>query len=80
MLATRFHTHGSLPHLPPCPLPPTPAGEPLLTEETIEHVTQIVAQHGSDAWWQMEVADLLPEHLRGGERQQPPWDGLGWRG
>ena len=29
-------------------------------------MTQIVAQHGSDAWWQMEVADLLPEHLRGG--------------
>lgn len=49
-----------------------PAGEPLLTEETIEHVTQIVAQHGSDAWWQMEVADLLPEHLRAGERL-PSW-------
>lgn len=47
-------------------LAPTRAGEPLLTEETIEHVTQIVAQHGSDAWWQMEVADLLPERLRGG--------------
>ena len=44
------------------------AGEPLLTRETIEHVTAVVAQHGSDAWWQMELEDLLPEALRGGER------------
>jgi hypothetical protein len=50
--------------LPAC----LPAGEPLLTKETIEHVTQIVAQHGSDAWWEMEIADLLPEALRAGKR------------
>lgn len=49
-----------------------PAGEPLLTKETVEHVTQIVAQHGSDAWWEMEIADLLPEALRAGERALPP--------
>ncbi|EFN52326.1 hypothetical protein CHLNCDRAFT_36907 [Chlorella variabilis] len=42
----------------------TDSGEPLLTEETIQHVTQVVAEHGSDAWWEMDVADLLPEHLR----------------
>ncbi|KAI7846319.1 hypothetical protein COHA_000156 [Chlorella ohadii] len=65
------------------------SGEPLLTEETIEHVTQIVAQHGSDAWWQMEVADLLPEHLRGeagklrkGEDTMDVWfdSGSSWAG
>ena len=45
-----------------------PAGEPLLTRETIEHVTAVVEQHGSDAWWQMELEDLLPEALRAGGR------------
>ena len=25
----------------------------------------IVSQRGSDAWWQLDVADLLPESLRG---------------
>ena len=29
--------------------------EPLLTEETIAHVQTIVAEHGSDAWWTMDV-------------------------
>ncbi|GJP68933.1 hypothetical protein CLOP_g25571 [Closterium sp. NIES-67] len=38
-------------------------GEPLLTEETITHVQAIVAEKGSDAWWEMEVADLLPPSL-----------------
>lgn len=32
----------------------------MLTEESIEHIRGIVAEHGSDAWWEMEVADLLP--------------------
>ncbi|CAI7808044.1 unnamed protein product, partial [Closterium sp. NIES-54] len=39
-------------------------GEPLLTQETIAHVQAIVAEKGSDAWWEMEVADLLPPSLR----------------
>jgi isoleucyl-tRNA synthetase len=38
--------------------------EPLLTEETINHVQAIFAQHGSDAWYSMSVADLLPESCR----------------
>jgi isoleucyl-tRNA synthetase len=38
--------------------------EPLLTEETIAHVQAIVAEHGSDAWWELSVADLLPESYR----------------
>ena len=40
-------------------------GEPLLTEETIAHAISVVTQRGSDAWWELEVADLLPESLRG---------------
>lgn len=65
------------------------SGEPLLTEETIEHVTQIVAQHGSDAWWRLDVADLLPEHLRSeaprlrkGEDTMDVWfdSGSSWAG
>lgn len=39
-------------------------GEPLLNQETITHVQQIVAQHGTDAWWEMSVAELLPEAYR----------------
>ncbi|CAI5466670.1 unnamed protein product [Closterium sp. Yama58-4] len=39
-------------------------GEPLLTQETIAHVQAIVAEKGSDAWWELDVADLLPPSLR----------------
>ncbi|BAZ46643.1 isoleucyl-tRNA synthetase [Chondrocystis sp. NIES-4102] len=38
--------------------------EPLLTEETINHVKNIIAEHGSDAWWELSVAELLPESYR----------------
>ena len=38
--------------------------EPLLTEETINHVKNIFAQQGSDAWYSMSVEELLPEHYR----------------
>ncbi|UWU47282.1 FPG and IleRS Zinc finger-containing protein [Limnospira platensis C1] len=36
-------------------------GEPLLNEETINHVKDIIAQHGTDAWWKLSVEELLPE-------------------
>jgi isoleucyl-tRNA synthetase len=39
-------------------------GEPLLNEETIAHVQAIVAEKGSDAWWELPVEDLLPEAYR----------------
>ena len=39
-------------------------GEPLLNEETIAYVQAIVAQKGSDAWWELPVAELLPEQYR----------------
>ena len=40
------------------------AGEPLLTEETVAHVQKIIAEKGSDAWWEMSVEELLPETYR----------------
>ncbi|WP_298615531.1 isoleucine--tRNA ligase [uncultured Thermosynechococcus sp.] len=39
-------------------------GEPLLTAETIAHVQGIIRDRGSDAWWELSVAELLPESLR----------------
>jgi len=39
-------------------------GEPLLTEESIAHVQGIIAQKGSDAWWELSVEELLPESYR----------------
>lgn len=42
--------------------------EPLLNEETIAHVQAIVASKGSDAWWEMSVAELLPEAYRNNGR------------
>lgn len=39
-------------------------GEPLLTQETIAYVQAIVAEKGSDAWWELPVEELLPEPYR----------------
>ncbi|MEP0801128.1 isoleucine--tRNA ligase [Funiculus sociatus GB2-A5] len=39
-------------------------GEPLLNEESIAHVQAIIAQKGSDAWWETSVEELLPETYR----------------
>ena len=38
--------------------------EPLLTQETIDRVKSIFAQHGSDAWYSMSIEELLPEAYR----------------
>ncbi|MBE9185463.1 isoleucine--tRNA ligase [Microcoleus sp. LEGE 07076] len=38
--------------------------EPLLNEETIAHVQAIFADKGSDAWWELSIAELLPESYR----------------
>ena len=40
------------------------SGEPLLNEETLAHIQAVFREHGSDAWWSMEVAELLPEAQR----------------
>ena len=42
--------------------------EPLLTEETIDYVKAIVAEKGSDAWWELSVEELLPEQYRNNGR------------
>ncbi len=39
-------------------------GEPLLNAETIAHVQGIIAEKGSDAWWELSVEELLPESYR----------------
>ncbi|MEH2104990.1 isoleucine--tRNA ligase [Nostoc sp.] len=39
-------------------------GEPLLNEEIINHVQGIIAEKGSDAWWELPVEELLPESYR----------------
>lgn len=43
-------------------------GEPLLTEDTIAYIQGIIAEKGSDAWWELSVAELLPEHYRNNGR------------
>ena len=40
------------------------AGEPLMTEATIAHVQGVVAEKGTDAWWQLPLEELLPGELR----------------
>ncbi len=42
--------------------------EPLLNEETIQHIQSIFATKGSDAWWEMSVEELLPESYRSNGR------------
>ncbi|EMF0035904.1 isoleucine--tRNA ligase [Enterococcus hirae] len=36
-------------------------GEAIITPETIEHVAQLFAEHGSIIWFEKEAKDLLPE-------------------
>ncbi|KAI8473275.1 MAG: tRNA synthetases class I-domain-containing protein [Monoraphidium minutum] len=64
-------------------------GDPLLTQETVEHVTSVVAAQGSDAWWQLPVEQLLPPSLahlaptlRKGEDTMDVWfdSGSSWAG
>jgi len=43
-------------------------GEPLLNQETIAHVQAIVAELGSDAWWELSVEELLPEPYRNNDK------------
>ncbi|PIA61466.1 hypothetical protein AQUCO_00300755v1 [Aquilegia coerulea] len=38
--------------------------EPLVNEETVDHIKSIISQKGSDAWWYMTVEELLPEKYR----------------
>ncbi|UCZ51807.1 isoleucine--tRNA ligase [Bacillus shivajii] len=35
--------------------------EPIITDETIEHVSNLFREHGSNIWFEWETKDLLPE-------------------
>lgn len=44
---------------------PIPTGnEPLLTQETLTYIESIFREKGSDAWWELEVKDLLPPSMQ----------------
>ena len=47
----------------------TETNEPLLTEETIQYVQGIIAEKGSDAWWELSAKELLPEKYRNNGRE-----------
>jgi isoleucyl-tRNA synthetase len=36
-------------------------GEVLLNEATLSHIQALIAEHGTDVWWQRDEAGLLPE-------------------
>ncbi|MEJ8777800.1 isoleucine--tRNA ligase [Pseudogracilibacillus sp. ICA-222130] len=36
-------------------------GEPVITDETITHVSNLFAEHGSNIWFEWDAKDLLPE-------------------
>lgn len=36
-------------------------GEPIITDETIEHVSNLFREHGSNVWFEWETNQLLPE-------------------
>ncbi|MCQ6274021.1 isoleucine--tRNA ligase [Bacillus sp. V3B] len=36
-------------------------GEPIITDETIEHVSGLFREHGSNIWFEREAKELLPE-------------------
>jgi isoleucyl-tRNA synthetase len=35
-----------------------------MDEATITHVTEIVRSKGTDAWWEMELVDLMPDQYK----------------
>ncbi len=34
------------------------SGEPLLTDESVKHIQDLVLKHGTDCWWQMETNEV----------------------
>jgi isoleucyl-tRNA synthetase len=36
----------------------------LLNDDTLSHIQSIFAEYGSDAWWKMDVVDLLPDQYK----------------
>lgn len=36
-------------------------GDPIITDETIEHISNLFREHGSNVWFEREAKDLLPD-------------------
>ena len=45
----------------PIPVFYAESGEEIITDETINHVSELFRQHGSNVWFEREAKDLLPE-------------------
>ncbi|GFO27485.1 isoleucine--tRNA ligase [Plakobranchus ocellatus] len=39
------------------------SGEPLICRETVQHVQDLILEHGSDCWWNLPSHELLPDSL-----------------
>ena len=40
------------------------SGEVLLNADTLQHIQDLIAEHGADIWWERDEADLLPPAYR----------------
>lgn len=68
----------------------TSTNEPLMTPETLAHIEKVFSEHGSDAWWAMDTASLLPpgalrdrasEYTKGSDTMDVWFDsGTSWAG
>ncbi|XP_022079174.1 isoleucine--tRNA ligase, mitochondrial-like [Acanthaster planci] len=38
-------------------------GEPFITSESVNHVTDLIQKHGSDCWWELPMEELLPDNV-----------------
>ncbi|MFC4354387.1 isoleucine--tRNA ligase [Chryseomicrobium palamuruense] len=45
----------------PIPVFYTEDGEPIIEEQTIQHVSELFREHGSNIWFEWDAKDLLPE-------------------
>ncbi|KAI8352635.1 Isoleucyl-tRNA synthetase [Mortierella sp. GBAus27b] len=49
--------------------------EPLLTKASVQHIIDIVSEHGTDAWWNMTTEELLaPEYRNNGKTYRRGYD------
>lgn len=39
-------------------------GEPVITEESVSHIWNLVSEHGTGCWWDLSLVQLLPPSLR----------------
>lgn len=46
-------------------------GEPLLTDSSVAHIVSVIADHGSDSWWELDDDDMIfvaDEYKQNGKR------------